>query len=849
MAERWRWAAGVNDLVERLARERRARLSAERLLEWKSRELSAANEKLAQQARALSSQVVEERQSAFAARSEAARLKGQNARYVGDLDRAQSVAVMAERRMRDSLDAMRDGFAIFGPDGGLALANPAWCDVFGTDLSAGFGYDALLALLVPLLAVDAPEAWLAMMRARAGMVPVPSEVLSFRSGRHLRLEERMTPDGDRVALLIDITDEMRLRAGVEALPDGFAIFDREDRLLLCNQRYRELYPLAAEAIVTGASYGDILTHALRAGQFADVSDPPEWLAAQLATDAGEIWLSGGQVIEVQHHPTPDGGRVGLHADVTAEHEARVALETARVAAEAASRTKSAFLANMSHEIRTPMNGVVGMAELLCDTALSDDQRLFAETIRSSGEALLVIINDILDYSKIEAGRLVLHPETFDLERLIHEVVMLCQPKARAQGIDLLVDFDVFLPTRFVGDPGRLRQILTNLVGNAVKFTEKGHVLVRVVGFEADAGQVQLHVTVEDTGIGIAGDQLEHIFGEFSQVEDASNRRFEGTGLGLAITQRLVEHMEGAIWVDSTLGEGSCFGFRLVLPTAEDAAAPVLPAHLRRVLVVDDSFINRTILERQLTPCGIVAVLARSGAEGLAAVRTDGPFDLVITDHEMPEMDGVSFALALRAAGWEGPVLLASSLAATVGGEGRAQFAAVLQKPVHRAELYRRLAALGAVGGVGGDAPMPQAAGSRRMRVLVAEDNRTNQLVFGKMVRDCPIELTFAQNGREAVELWQTLRPDLIFMDISMPEMDGREATRAIRAAEAGGRRVPILALTAHAMESDGESIFAAGLDRHLTKPLRKPVIVGALAEFCPAEAVPIGSGEVEADAA
>ncbi len=843
----------MNDLVERLARERRARLAAERLLDWKSRELSAANEQLARQARALSAQVVEERQSAQVARSEAALLKGQNARFVGDLDRAHSVAVLAGRQMRDALDAMRDGFALFDAAGQLVLANPAWAAALGAEPAAADGYDAVLQAVAPLLTVEERAAWLAMMRARAGMVPIPPEVLSFRDGRHLRLEERLTPDGDRVALLIDITDEMRLRAGVEALPDGFAVFDREDRLLLCNQRYRELYPLAAEAIATGESYADILSHALRAGQFADPGDGEGWVFRHLASRSDEVELAGGQRIRVQHHPTPDGGRVALHSDVTAAHQAQAALETARLAAEAASRTKSAFLANMSHEIRTPMNGVVGMAELLCDTALSDDQRLFAETIRSSGEALLVIINDILDYSKIEAGRLVLHPETFDLERLIHEVVMLLQPKARAQGIDLMVDFDVFLPTRFVGDPGRLRQILTNLVGNAVKFTETGHVLVRVVGVEAGTGVMQLHVTVEDTGIGIAADQLAHIFGEFSQVEDAANRRFEGTGLGLAITRRLVEHMSGEIWVDSAPGEGSCFGFRLVLPVAEDAPAPALPADLRRVLVVDDSFINRTILERQLAPCGIETVLARSGADGLAALAGGG-FDLVITDHDMPEMDGVAFAAALRKAGWMGPVLLLSSHAALLDEAERGLFASVLQKPMHRAELYRRLAGLAGTPVVAAPPPAPVIA--RRMRVLVAEDNRTNQLVFAKMVRDCPIELVFAQNGREAVDLWQSWGPDLIFMDISMPEMDGREAARTIRSAETGGAHIPILALTAHAMDSDAESILAAGMDRHLTKPLRRPVILGALAEFCPAgaempqpKAEPAEAAPPEADAA
>ncbi|MES2142812.1 MAG: ATP-binding protein, partial [Pseudomonadota bacterium] len=260
------------------------------------------------------------------------------------------------------------------------------------------------------------------------------------------------------------------------------------------------------------------------------------------------------------HKTPDGGRVGLRFDVTDQRLQEAALHSARAEAEAANRAKSAFLANMSHEIRTPMNGVVGMAELLCDSALTDEQRLFAETIRSSGEALLVIINDILDYSKIEAERLNLYPEPFDLERTIHEVAMLLQPRAREKGIDLLIDFDMFLPTRFVGDPGRLRQVLTNLIGNAVKFTERGHVLVRVVGLETETGFQQLHVTVEDTGIGIAAHNLEHVFGEFNQVEDQSNRKFEGTGLGLAITRSLIERMAGEVWVDSELGTGSSFGF-------------------------------------------------------------------------------------------------------------------------------------------------------------------------------------------------------------------------------------------------------------------------------------------------
>jgi signal transduction histidine kinase/DNA-binding response OmpR family regulator len=551
--------------------------------------------------------------------------------------------------------------------------------------------------------------------------------------------------------------------------------------------------------------------------------------------ASETSLSGGRTIIESDHVTPDGGRVGLRTDITQLREQQVALDAARKAAEAANRAKSAFLANMSHEIRTPMNGVVGMAELLCDTALSEEQRLFAETIRSSGEALLVIINDILDYSKIEAERLTLRPEPFDFERTIHEVTMLLQPRAREKGLDLMIDFDMFLPTRFVADPGRLRQVLTNLIGNAVKFTEGGHVLTRVVGVEEGEGTRTLHVTVEDTGIGIPPEYLDHIFGEFNQVEDERNRKFEGTGLGLAITRRLIEHMGGSVWVDSTLGEGSSFGFRITLPVAEDAGTIHLPLDVRRVIAVDDQFINRTILERQLAPCGITVTLCRSGSEVLEHLATDPAYDVVLTDHAMPEMDGLTLLHEIRAAGHGLPVILLSSHATSLGADA-AGFAALLQKPVLRSDLYRHLRALTAPAPEVLAEPTPIAPSDlRQMRVLAAEDNRTNQLVFQKMVRDMDIDLVFADNGRLAVEAFESFRPDLIFMDISMPEMDGKEAARAIRAL---GSKVPIVALTAHAMDGDAEGILAAGIDRYLTKPLRKTAIEGALAEFCPQGARP-----------
>lgn len=840
------------EIAERLARERRLRLAAERLLEQKSRELFAANQKLALHARDLSDQIVEQRQVVATALSQAEELKGQNTRFLSDLERAHTAAVMAERRLWDSIDTIQDGFAVFDSNLRLAAANRAYLAAFDDSrVAIGVPYADILHITAEAgmvaLGSESVDGWVGGMLARWDLDPIPNIDLQFTNGNWVRLVDRRARDGDMVSLALNITDQMRIWAAVEAIPDGFVLFDRDERLLTCNQRYRELYADSAPAIVPGATFEEILRFGVAKGQhLAAVGCEEEWIAERLAgfrasSDAHEQHLMDGRWIRARDHATPDGGRVGLRVDITQLRDQQSALEDARMAAEAASRAKSAFLANMSHEIRTPMNGVVGMAELLCDTTLTDEQRLFAETIRSSGEALLTIINDILDYSKIEAERLTLHPEPFDLERTIHEVAMLLQPRARAKGIDLLVDFDMFSPTRYIGDQVRLRQVLTNLVGNAVKFTETGHVLVRVVGIETGPNERQLHVTVEDTGIGIAAEHQEHIFGEFNQVEDERNRKYEGTGLGLAITRGLIERMDGAIWVDSEVGRGACFGFRLTLPVAEEARVPRLPVTIRRVLVVDDLFINRTILERQLSPCGIEVTLCRSGAEALAELARDTRFDVVLTDHEMPEMDGLQLAARIAAGGWQIPiVLLSSNPVAARDGAGSARLAAVLQKPLLRADLYRSLQGLSVpVASPPSGGPLQPLPPLRPMRVLLAEDNRTNQLVFRKMIKDSGIDLLQAANGHEAVEIFRVERPDLIFMDISMPGMDGREAAAAIRAIEAEGPHVPIIALTAHAMEGDADAILAAGIDRYLTKPLRKTAITGILAEFCPEYVIPV----------
>ena len=839
------------DIAERLARERRGRLAAERLLEQKSRELSAANEKLALHARSLSDQLVQQRHVVHAALSEAEVLKGQNSRFLTDLEHAHTAAMTAEERLWEAINTVADGFALFDANRRLVAANRAYQGFFGDDpVPLGTPYDEVLRRAFEKGMIDprgqpAAELMARLLAAWQETGAEPVEV-PMMNGDWVRRTGRRTADGGLVSLVQDITDQMRIWTALEAIPEGFVLYDRDERFLSCNQRYRDMYAAGAPAMVPGTRFEDILRESLKQGLHIDALGREEaWLADRLAAHRAasgmlEQQLSDGRWIRAYDHATPDGGRVGLRLDITAEKAQKAALEAARAAAEAANRAKSTFLANMSHEIRTPMNGVVGMAELLCDTGLNEEQRLFAETIRSSGEALLVIINDILDYSKIEAERLTLRPEPFDLERTIHEVAMLLQPRAKARGIELMIDFDLFLPTLYVGDPGRLRQILTNLIGNAVKFSEAGHVLVRVVGIETIEAGRELHITVEDTGIGIAKEHLDHVFGEFHQVESDANRKFEGTGLGLAITRRLVERMGGAVWVESVLGEGACFGFRLALPVAEDPGAVGSALPVKRAIVVDGQFINRTILERQLVPCGVAVTLCRSGAEALEVLAVDRAFDVVLTDDALPDMAGLEFAARLRAAGIALPVILLAGDPLSVRDSGQAEaLAGIVPKPVLRSELYRKLQALAAPAPVARPVVVPEVAGERRlMRVLAAEDNRTNQLVFRKMVKNFAIDLEFANNGLEAVERFQSFVPDLIFMDISMPEMDGRDAARAIRALEAGNSHVPICALTAHAMDGDAEGILAAGIDQYLTKPLRRAAIAEALSAACPADAVP-----------
>ena len=636
--------------------------------------------------------------------------------------------------------------------------------------------------------------------------------------------------------------ERRLWHSIRAIRDGFAFFNADGEMIAANDAWLDVFD-GLEEIAPGVSYVRMLQLATEEG-IVDIGDTPPAIWRRQMMDRWEsagsdpitLRLWNGVFIKLVDQRGRDGDIVCLALNITDTVRHERVLRRARQKAEAANRAKSAFLANMSHEIRTPMNGVVGMTELLCDTDLNEEQRLYVDTIRNSGEALLVIINDVLDYSKIEAEKLQLHPEPFDLERCIHEVVMLLQPAARDKGLELVVDYDLFMPTTFVGDPGRLRQVLTNLIGNAVKFTLEGHVLVRCVGLP-EGEEYRVHVTVEDTGIGIASDKKDLIFGEFRQIDDDRNRKFEGTGLGLAISQSLIGLMGGEIWLDSEVGVGSSFGFKVTLPVsgAVPQDAPVLKREFRRVLVVDDLEINRIILARQVEALGATPVVASSGAEALRLL--DDSIDLVITDHNMPAMDGMELAEAIRdgqaGGGRDVPILmLTSSTASTETDPARRHLAGVLQRPTPRHELFRMLADLAPPAITPPPPTLVEEHGKSPAVVLAAEDNATNRLVLSKMLRGAPITLHFAEDGAEAVKKWQQLQPDLVFMDISMPGMDGTEATRLIRQQEQdlGLPRTPIIAVTAHVTEDGETDMRRDGMDGFIAKPMRRAAVLEAVAD-------------------
>ncbi len=556
------------------------------------------------------------------------------------------------------------------------------------------------------------------------------------------------------------------------------------------------------------------------------------------------------------------GYVGSGRDVTENVRKQTELEAAKREAESAERAKSEFLANMSHEIRTPMNGVMGMAELLATTELDAKQKMFTDVIVKSGASLLTIINDILDFSKIDAGQLELDLAPFNMREAIEDVATLVSAKVAEKDLEMIVRIKPGLPNMVVGDAGRFRQIITNLLGNAVKFTEKGHIYVNIDGETDDNNQVHLKCSVEDTGIGIEPDKCEQIFSKFSQVDTSATRKHEGTGLGLSISSSLVSLMGGQLKVKSALGEGSTFWFEVSFDVHGEATnkASVIPSELAnaRVLIIDDNEVNRSILTEQMTAWKFDSAAAQNGEEGLAIIEAvlanSMDIDLVILDYQMPGMSGADVLAKMRSDQKmrDIPVIMLTSVDSSESNRRLSELGAEanLTKPTRSSLLLETIMQVIAnnrasfkrfngesenseTGNMADETPAELAAPTSETRttptvvddaqldVLVAEDNEVNQVVFRQILEDIGVSFQIVENGRLAVAAYKARKPKMILMDVSMPEMNGKEATQKIRSVEKqnGESRIPIVGVTAHALKGDMESCIDAGMDDYLSKPV------------------------------
>ena len=650
-----------------------------------------------------------------------------------------------------------------------------------------------------------------------------------------------------------------LRALIDNVPDRMYVKDTNSCFVVANAAVARAHGVQSYEALIGKSDFDLYPKEIAERFYQGEQElmrlrQPFYDREEPDTDGSgnQVWMLNTKV-PLFNGQGEVAGIAGIGRDITVRKNLETEWQRAKEAAEAASRAKSEFLANMSHEIRTPLNGIIGMTELALDTELTSEQKDYLETVKLSSDALLAVINDILDFSKIEAGKIDLEEVDFDLRECLESALKTLAVRAHGKNLELLCEIAPAVPEFVKGDSSRLRQVIANLIGNALKFTEEGEVSLRVQMESRDGEQSLMHFVVADTGVGIPTDKQKLIFDPFSQADASTTRKYGGTGLGLTITARLVGMMGGKIWVESQVGRGSQFHFTVRFKGADQQPQldnAVTHEHLRdfRVLVVDDNETNRRILDNMLRNWGMRVTCAISGKAALtelaAAWDAADPYGLIISDVRMPEMDGFQFIGHIRERqDLTSAIIVMLSSARHRGDAERFKnlgVAALLLKPIRQSELRTAIARiLGFADSQGGtappaaqSAPADAAQPARAMRILLTEDNAVNQRLATRLLEKRGHQVVVAGNGREALAALQKDTFDLILMDIQMPEMDGMEATGKIREKEAlAGGHVPIVALTAHAMKGDQEQCLAAGMDDYLAKPIRPQELDELLAKF------------------